>query len=110
MMQLLVDLLFEGVALKATEDELCELVSPLRFIFGSGKVRGGEIFRCELGRFAIQFDRFSFSVLHRLFPFCNEKAPDGQGLWITIVEVDYLWDRSRVTRSFSTASHISRCS
>jgi hypothetical protein len=89
MMQLLIDLLFEGVALKATEDELCEFVCPLRFIFDSGKVRSGEIVRCELGEFAIQFDWFSFSVLHRLFPFCNEKAPEGQGLWITIVCFDY---------------------
>jgi hypothetical protein len=89
MLQLLVNLLFEGVALKATEDELCEFVCPLRFIFGSGKVRSGEILRGELGEFAIQFDWFSFSVLHGLFPFCNEKAPEGQGLWIRIVYFDY---------------------
>ena len=52
-MQLPVDFLFERVALKATENKLCELVCPFGFVFRGGKFRSGEILRCELGGFAV---------------------------------------------------------
>jgi len=57
--------------------------SYIREDLGSGELSSGEICRCELARFAIQFDGFSVDILCRLlFPFCNEKAVEGQGLWI----------------------------
>jgi hypothetical protein len=84
MMQLLVDLLFESFTLKAPKNKLGEFVCPLRFVFSSGKVRSGEIVRCEPGGFATQFDCFSFNVLHTLFPFWNENAPDRQGRRVLI--------------------------